>query len=168
MCKHESKDKLARQIADNFVAVCRIPFGEKTFEELTGLTGGGKYIREWLEEGKIREIEAGIYIVCGCHGQSITSVERDWRYTVEGAWLVLDALPESSLRKIGAAIGRSRQWVCRYLEALASIGAVNWDGCNYVAVLGADVSRIGREIDAGILSRLKREVKDASRASHRG
>lgn len=159
MCKHESKDKLARQIADNFVAVCRIPFGEKTFEEMTGLTGGGKYIREWLKAGKIREIEAGIYIVCGCFGKSITSVERDWRYTVEGAWLVLDALPESSLRKIGAAIGRSRQWVCRYLEALASIGAVGYDGSSYVTVMGADVSRIGCEIEKGILRRMKREGK---------
>lgn len=158
MCKHESKDNQAMHIANNFVAVCRIPFGEKTFEEMTGLTGGGKYIREWLKEGKIREIEAGIYIVCGCHGQSITSMERDWRYTVEGAWLVLDALTESSLRRIGLKIGRSRQWVYRYLEALASIGAVNWDGGNYIAVPGADVSRIGREIEKGILSRMKREV----------
>lgn len=164
MCKHERKEQIARQIANNFVAVCRIPFGEKTFEEMTGLTGGGKYIREWLKEGKIREIEAGIYIVRDRYSVSMTSAERDWRYTVEGAWLVLDALPESSLRKIGLKIGRSRQWVCRYLEALASIGAVSWDGCNYVAVLGADVSRIGSGIDAGILSRMKREVKDASRA----
>lgn len=160
MCKHEIKDKQARQIANNFVAVCRIPFGEKTFEEMTGLTGGGKYIREWLDEGKIREIEAGIYIVCGCFGQSITSVERDWRFTVEGAWLVQEALPESSLRKIGAAIGRSRQWVYRYLEALASVGAVAWDGSNYVNVIGADVSRIGCEIEKGILSRMKREGKE--------
>lgn len=159
MCKHVGKELLARQIADNFVAVCRIPFGVKMFEEMTGLQDGKGYIREWLEQGKIKEIEAGIYIVSDLHGRSITSAERDWRFTVEGAWLVQEALPERSIRKIGQKIGRSRQWVYRYLEALASIGAVGYDGSDYVAVLGADVSRIGREIEKGILSRLKREGK---------
>lgn len=160
MCKHERKNELAKQIADNFVAVCRIPFGVKTFEEMTGLQDGKEYIRTFLEQGKIKEIEAGIYIVRDLHGRSITSAERDWRFTVEGAWLVLEALPESTIRKIGEKIGRSRQWAYRYLEALASIGAVEYDGSSYVDVLGADVSRIGCEIEKGILRRMKREGKD--------
>ena len=159
MCRHKRKEQLAKQIADNFVSVCRIPFGQKMFEEMTGLQSGREYIREYLEQGKIREIEAGIYIVCNLHRQSITSAEGDWRFTVEGAWLVQDALPERSVRKIGQKIGRSRQWVYRYLEALASIGAVAWDGSNYVPVKDADVSKIGLQIEKGILSRMKGEVR---------
>lgn len=159
MCRHERKEQLARQIADNFVAICRIPFGEKMFEEMTGLQDGMEYIREYLKQGKIKEIEEGIYIVCDLHKRSTTSAEGDWRFTVEGAWLVQDALPERSIRKIGKKIGRSRQWVYRYLEALASIGAVRWDGSNYVSVEGADVSRIGSEIEKGVLSQIKGVAK---------
>jgi len=95
----------------------------------------------------------------------MASPKLDWRYTRESAELVMSALPERSMRRIGRKISRSRQWVFRYMEALASLGAVSWDGKSYVKTGTGDLNRLGVDVEKGILSRLKREAREAKNAS---
>lgn len=152
-----------QQRADNFVNGWRLPFSEGIFSEMTGLPAR-KYLKGYLESGLVREIEPGIFVTVRSHSWSMAS-PKDWRFTRESAELVMSALPERSMRRIGREISRSRQWVFRYMEALASLGAVSWDGKNYIKTGTDDLNRLGVDVEKGILSRLKREAREAKNAN---
>ncbi|MCB5258949.1 MAG: hypothetical protein LHW48_00540, partial [Candidatus Cloacimonetes bacterium] len=53
------------------------------------------------------------------------------------------------------AIGKSRQWVYIYLEALASIEVVDLRQHVYVVISRQNVPKIGRKVQKGILGQLR-------------
>jgi predicted transcriptional regulator len=88
------------------------------------------------------------------------SRRTDWIYNLREARRLLAVLSTkhfTSIRTIASEIDKSRQWVFRYLEALASVGAIAYDKYGYYAVQGADINKLGMHIIPGILSQLQRK-----------
>ncbi len=72
--------------------------------------------------------------------------------------MLLDILEHGSyksIREIAQVIGKSRQWVYIYLEALASIEVVDLRGFIYVVISRQNVPKIGRKVQKGILGQLR-------------
>ena len=86
------------------------------------------------------------------------SIRTDWIYNLREARRLLAVLSTkhfTSIRTIASEIGKSRQWVFRYLEALASIDAIGYEKQGYYAVPGADLSILGMLIIPGRLSQIQ-------------
>jgi hypothetical protein len=86
------------------------------------------------------------------------SRRTDWIYNLREARKLLAVLSTKhliSIRIIASEIGKSRQWVFRYLEALASIDAIAYDRLGYYAVPNADLSKLGIIITPGKLSQIQ-------------
>ncbi|MCB5252733.1 MAG: hypothetical protein LHW51_07125, partial [Candidatus Cloacimonetes bacterium] len=56
---------------------------------------------------------------------------------------------------IAQVIGKSRQWVYIYLEALASIEVIDLRQLIYVVISRQNVPKIGRKVQKGILGQLR-------------
>ena len=84
----------------------------------------------------------------------LTHDHNRWNFVQDKAMILLEeveATKHRNVRTIAKAIGKSRQWVYVYLEALASIGAIEKvDG--YYQIISKDrVWAIGSNIKKGIL-----------------
>ena len=83
---------------------------------------------------------------------------KGWTFSLADAHRLLDILEQGrykSIRDIAQAIGKSRQWVYIYLEALASIEVVDLIGFVYVVISRQNVPKIGRKVQKGILGQLR-------------
>ncbi|MDP3114033.1 MAG: hypothetical protein Q8M98_04565, partial [Candidatus Cloacimonadaceae bacterium] len=79
---------------------------------------------------------------------------KGWTFDPGAAHQLLDVLEQGkykSIRDIAQAVGRSRQWVYIYLEALASIEVVDLRNYVYVVISRKNVPKIGRKVIKGIL-----------------
>jgi hypothetical protein len=86
------------------------------------------------------------------------SRRTDWSYNLREAGRLLAVLSTKhfiSIRTIANEIGKSRQWVFRYLEALASIDAIAYERQGYYAIPLADLSKLGMLIIPGKLSQIQ-------------
>lgn len=83
---------------------------------------------------------------------------KGWTFSLADAHRLLDILEQGrykSLREIAQVIGKSRQWVYIYLEALASIEVIDLRGYIYVVISRQNVPKIGRKVQKGILGQLR-------------
>ena len=83
---------------------------------------------------------------------------KGWTFSIADAHKLLDILElgrYKSIRDIAQVIGKSRQWVYIYLEALASIEVVDLRGFVYVVISRQNVPKIGRKVQKGILGQLR-------------
>jgi hypothetical protein len=83
---------------------------------------------------------------------------KGWTFSIADAHKLLDILEQGrykSIRDIAQAIGKSRQWVYIYLEALASIEVVDLRQYTYVVISRQNVPKIGRKVQKGILGQLR-------------
>ena len=83
---------------------------------------------------------------------------KGWTFSIADAHRLLDLLEQGrfkSIREIAQAIGKSRQWVYIYLEALASIEVIDLRGYIYVVISRQNVPKIGRKVQKGILGQLR-------------
>ncbi|MDP2174002.1 MAG: hypothetical protein Q8J62_09535 [Candidatus Cloacimonadaceae bacterium] len=83
---------------------------------------------------------------------------KGWTFDPGAAHQLLDVLEQGkykSIRDIAQAVGRSRQWVYIYLEALASIEVVDLRNYVYVVISRKNVPKIGRKVIKGILKMLR-------------
>ncbi|MDY0150640.1 MAG: hypothetical protein RBS43_00030 [Candidatus Cloacimonas sp.] len=83
---------------------------------------------------------------------------KGWTFDQGAAHQLLDVLEQGkykSIRDIALTIGRSRQWVYIYLEALASIDVIDLRNFVYVVISRKNVPKIGRKVNKGILSMLR-------------
>jgi len=83
---------------------------------------------------------------------------KGWTFDQSAAHQLLDVLEQGkykSIRDIALAVGRSRQWVYIYLEALASIEVIDLRNFVYVVISRKNVPKIGRKVNKGILSLLR-------------
>jgi response regulator of citrate/malate metabolism len=153
---------VTKRLLDNFIAGYKKPFNAEIMAEMTGLSRSicEKYLRLAEELGEVKKIEKGIWLV---KQNDIVVTIGNWKYSRRAAEAVLEVIRAGdgkSIRKIAMKLGFSRQYVYKYLEALASIGAVAWDGSRYISTGQGDMLKLGTKIEKGILSRIKREVQD--------
>ena len=83
---------------------------------------------------------------------------KGWTFDQGAAHQLLDVLEQGkykSIRDIALTVGRSRQWVYIYLEALASIEVIDLRSYVYVVISRKNVPKIGRKVNKGILSMLR-------------
>jgi len=83
---------------------------------------------------------------------------KGWTFSIADAHRLLDILEQGrykSIREIAQTIGKSRQWVYIYLEALASIEVVDLRQHIYVVISRQNVPKIGRKVQKGILGQLR-------------
>ena len=84
---------------------------------------------------------------------------KGWTFSLADAHRLLDILERGnykSIREIAQVIGKSRQWVYIYLEALASIEVVDLRQHIYIVISRQNVPNIGRKVQKGILGQLRR------------
>lgn len=156
----------SRELVANFVRQYRKPFSVEILSNLTQLTPAACVgaLKELAAAGEAREIEAGIWTGLGQYnvGHSNTAGGMRWTYKSDGGKRILELLRGGrygAIREIGKALGVSRQYAYLYLEALASIGAVSWEGGRYMATGKGDLTLLGCVIEKGILGRLRREER---------
>lgn len=150
-----------RKLVENFIDQYRKPFNLEVVCEMIGKTGKqvGPLLKMMESKGRIKKIEDGIYLLRG-KDISHTSMygNRMWRYNAETGDNILKILKSNkigNIRKLAQIMGVSRQYAYLYLEALASIGAVVWDGEKYGVTGTGDLTRLGCRIDKGILGRMR-------------
>ena len=83
---------------------------------------------------------------------------KGWTFSIADTHRLLDILEQGSyksIREIAQAIGKSRQWVYIYLEALASIEVVDLRQHIYVVISRQNLPKIGRKVQKGILGQLR-------------
>jgi hypothetical protein len=83
---------------------------------------------------------------------------KGWTFSIADAHKLLDILEQGrykSIREIAQSIGKSRQWVYIYLEALASIEVIDLRSFIYVVISRQNVPKIGRKVQKGILGQLR-------------
>lgn len=153
-------------LVTNFLDQYRKPFDMETAAGMTGLSK--KVVRPIVtrakHKGQVKEIEPGIYIRTHHEriSNSATSMPCGWKYSVAVGTAILELLERKeikSVRTLGTALGKSRQYAYIYLEGLASLGAVQWDGSRYLPTGKGSVLMIGCQIEKGILGRMIREAR---------
>jgi len=116
---------------------------------------------ELLQSQAIKQIEDGppIYVRANRYQARIGYQHyKGWTFSIADAHRLLDILEQGrykSIRDIAQVIGKSRQWVYIYLEALASIEVVDLRQHVYVVISRQNVPKIGRKVQKGILGQLR-------------
>jgi len=120
-----------------------------------------KLLPELLQSQAIKQIEDDppIYVRANRYQARIGYQHyKGWTFSLADAHRLLDILEQSSyksIREIAQVIGKSRQWVYIYLEALASIEVVDLRQHVYVVISRQNVPKIGRKVQKGILGQLR-------------
>lgn len=120
-----------------------------------------KLLPELLQSQAIKQIEDSppIYVRANRYQARIGYQHyKGWTFSLADAHRLLDILEQGrykSIREIAQAIGKSRQWVYIYLEALASIEVIDLRGYIYVVISRQNLPKIGRKVHKGILGQLR-------------
>lgn len=160
-----------KDLAQNFVSQFNKPFDLGTISSLIGRSPRSvkPVLAELLTAKQIRLVdpEQGIYVRDNRYSAKVGYNQKgNWRYDPYEASALLDIIESgefSSIRKIAQAIGRSRQWVFVYLEALASIGCVTLADKKYIVVSRDHVKDIGKKIIPGILGSMRPKLTEEER-----
>jgi hypothetical protein len=151
-----------REIFANFVSQYRKPFDAEAVTMTTGIPND-------LVNQLIREFESHDRIKCLCIGANPIWVRMN-RYDVrmsqphglcpypeKAAFLLsfIEAGQYQSVRQLAQVVGKSRQWIYLYLEAMLSVGVVRVENGFYVAGDKSRLRLVGSTIDKGIINREK-------------
>ena len=147
----------------NFINQYDRPFNAEVIAQLTSVSRDGieKLLSELLQSQAIKLIEDSppIYIRANRYQARIGYQHyKGWTFSIADAHKLLDILEQGrykSIRDIAQSIGKSRQWVYIYLEALASLEVVDLRGFIYVVISRQNVPKIGRKVQKGILGQLR-------------
>lgn len=104
-----------------------------------------------LADGLTKELEPGIYLSTLARPNSVhnSAQGRLWKYDLEAARQIiasLEAEPSWSCRTLAKRLGKSHEYMARYLTALLSIKAVKVTSQGYEAVPGASLKTLGENI----------------------
>ena len=152
-----------KELILNFINQYDRPFNTEVISKLTsvGLEAIEKLLPELLQGQAIKQIEDSppIYVRANRYQARIGYQHyRGWTFSLADAHRLLDILDQGrykSIREIAQTIGKSRQWVYIYLEALASIEVVDLRQHVYVVISRQNVPKIGRKVQKGILGQLR-------------
>ncbi|HOH98108.1 MAG TPA: hypothetical protein PL188_07345 [Candidatus Cloacimonadota bacterium] len=147
----------------NFISQYDRLFNAELISKLTSVSTEAveKLLPELLQSQAIKLIEdtPPIYVRANRYQARIGYQHyKGWTFSITDAHKLLDILEHGrykSIREIAQALGKSRQWVYIYLEALASIEVVDLRGFIYVVVSRQNVPKIGRKVQKGILGQLR-------------
>jgi len=148
----------------NFVNQYVKPFDTNTIAKFTNLSSTtiSEQIPNLIENQIIKQIEDNppIFVKANRFQARIGYQHyKGWTFSLADAHRLLDILEQGrfkSIREIAQAIGKSRQWVYIYLEALASIEVVDLRQFVYVVISRKNVPMIGRKVQKGVLKILKK------------
>ncbi len=151
----------AEILVRNFVSQYRRPFSADTIASYTGISIKRlKPIIDRLiadQEIKVVSIDPEQIYVKANRYLGIYEKTHDhnrWNFDQDKAMILLKEVETTrhrNVRTIAKAIGKSRQWVYVYLEALASIGAIEKEDGYYKIITKDCVWAIGTNIKKGIL-----------------
>jgi hypothetical protein len=152
-----------KELILNFVSQYDRPFNAELIAKLTSVTREAieMLLPELLQSQAIKQIEDSppIYVRANRYQARIGYQHyKGWTFSIADAHRLLDILEQGSfksIREIAQAIGKSRQWVYIYLEALASIEVIDLRGYIYVVISRQNVPKIGRKVQKGILGQLR-------------
>jgi predicted transcriptional regulator len=147
----------------NFVNQYSKPFDAETITKFTNLstTTVTEQLSTLIDNQIIKQIEDNppIYVKANRFQARIGYQHyKGWTFSLADAYKLFDILEQGrykSIREIAQVIGKSRQWVYIYLEALASIEVVDLRQFTYVVISRKNVPKIGRKIQKGILLTLR-------------
>jgi len=153
-----------KELILNFISQYDRPFNAELTANLTGVSIDAieMLLSELLQSQAIKQIEDSppIYVRANRYQARIGYQHyKGWTFSLTDAHRLLDILEQGkfkSIREIAQEIGKSRQWVYIYLEALASIEVVDLRGFVYVVISRQNVPKIGRKVQKGILGQLRR------------
>lgn len=152
-----------KELIINFVNQYDRPFNAELIAKLTSVSieETEMLLPELLQSQTIKQIEDDppIYVRANRYQARIGYQHyKGWTFSIQDAHRLLDILEQGkfkSIREIAQAIGKSRQWVYIYLEALASIEVVDLRKYIYVVISRQNVPKIGRKVQKGILGQLR-------------
>ena len=152
-----------KELILNFINQYDRPFNAELISKLTSVSKEAveKLLPELLQSQAIKQIEDSppIYVRANRYQARIGYQHyRGWTFSLADAHRLLDILDQGrykSIREIAQTIGKSRQWVYIYLEALASIEVVDLRQHIYVVISRQNVPKIGRKVQKGILGQLR-------------
>ncbi len=152
-----------KELILNFINQYDRRFNAELISNLTSVSKEAveKLLPELLQSHTIKQIEDDppIYVRANRYQARIGYQHyKGWTFSIADAHRLLDILEQGrykSIREIAQAIGKSRQWVYIYLEALASIEVVDLRGFIYVVISRQYVPKIGRKVQKGILGQLR-------------
>jgi hypothetical protein len=155
------KSDKAEILVRKFVSQYRRPFSVDTIASYTGIST--KRLKPIID---MLIIEQQIKVVSNDPEQIYVKANRymgiyekthdhnRWNFDQDKAMILLKEVETTrhrNVRTIAKAIGKSRQWVYVYLEALASIGAIEKEDGYYKIITKDCVWAIGTNIKKGIL-----------------
>jgi hypothetical protein len=151
------------EILANFVSQFNRPFSAESACSLTGLAA--KNIAPMLKEltitkqiKRISDSDGGIYVRVNRYNPIHGTNTSEWALNVTAAYELMEILENgkyTGIRPIAQVIGKSRQWVYVYLEALASIEAIDLRKHIYVVINKDKAPKIGTKVRKGILRQLR-------------
>ena len=152
-----------KELILNFISQYDRPFNAELITKLTSVSREAieKLLPELLQSQAIKQIEDDppIYVRANRYQARIGYQHyKGWTFSIADAHKLLDILEQGrykSIREIALVIGKSRQWVFIYLEALASIEVVDLRSFIYVVISRQNVPKIGRKVQKGILGQLR-------------
>lgn len=152
-----------KELILNFISQYDRPFNAEVIAGLTSIEAGiiEHTLPELIQCKAIKQIEdtPPIYVRANRYQARIGYQHyKGWTFSIADAHKLLDILEQGkykSIREIAKSIGKSRQWVYIYLEALASIEVVDLRGYIYVVISRQNVPKIGRKVQKGILGQLR-------------
>jgi len=152
-----------KELVLNFISQYDRLFNAELISKLTSVSKGAvdKLLPELLQSQAIKQIEDDppIYVRANRYQARIGYQHyKGWTFSLADAHRLLDILEQGrykSIREIAQAIGKSRQWVYIYLEALASIDVIDLRQHVYVVISRQNVPKIGRKVQKGILGQLR-------------
>jgi len=151
----------AEILVRNFVSQYRRPFSAETIASYTGIST--KHLKPIIDrliadqQIKVVSVDPEQIYVQANRYLGIYEKTHDhnrWNFDQDKAMILLEEIEATrhrNVRTIAKAIGKSRQWVYVYLEALASIGAVEKVNGYYKIISKDGVWAIGSNIKKGIL-----------------
>lgn len=152
-----------KELILNFINQYDRPFNAEVIAQLTSIQADTieQILPGLLQSQAIKQIEDSppIYVRANRYQARIGYQHyKGWTFSLAEAHRLLDVLEQGrykSIRDIAQVIGKSRQWVYIYLEALASIEVVDLRGFIYVVISRQNVPKIGRKVQKGILGQLR-------------
>lgn len=152
-----------KELILNFISQYDRLFNAELISKLTSVNieVTEKLLPELLQSQAIKQIEdcPPIYVRANRYQARIGYQHyKGWTFSIADAHRLLDILEQGrykSIREIAQVIGKSRQWVYIYLEALASIEVVDLRGYIYIVISRQNVPKIGRKVQKGILGQLR-------------
>jgi hypothetical protein len=152
-----------KQLILNFINQYDRPFNAEAMAQMTSISMDviEMLLPELLQSQAIKKIEdrPPIYVRANRYQARIGYQHyKGWTFSIADTHKLIDILEQGrykSIRDIAQVIGKSRQWVYIYLEALASIEVIDLRDFIYVVISRQNVPKIGRKVQKGILGQLR-------------